>query len=114
MEQELEDEKKQYKRTALLYKSFASIARKTIKTFKNSSTKNIGEVINELPAQKVQDLRTRLERIRDLEERILSGRLGQGGRGARRSELQSLLEHGELEGGRDSQLADIPLFGSPE
>lgn len=88
----------------------ADIGDKPTKTFNNYSTKDIYGTISELSSQKVQDLRARLARIREMETRLLPERLGRGGRSISTLGISELLESGELGRGRDSQLAGTPLF----
>ena len=88
----------------------AGIGDKPTKTFNNYSTKDIYGTISELSSQKVQDLRARLARIREMETQLLPERLGQGGRSISTLGISELLESGELDRGRDSQLTGTPLF----
>lgn len=88
----------------------AGIGDKPTKTFNNYSTKDIYGTISELSSQKVQDLRARLARIREMETQLLPERLGQGGRSISTLGISELLESGELGRGRDSQLTGTPLF----
>lgn len=88
----------------------AGIGDKPTKTFNNYSTKDIYGTISELSSQKVQDLRARLTRIREMETQLLPERLGQGGRSISTLGISELLESGELGRGRDSQLTGTPLF----
>ena len=87
-----------------------SIGDKPTKTFNNYSTKDIYGTISELSSQKVQDLRARLARIREMETQLLPERLGRGGRSISTLGISELLESGEPERGRDSQLTGTPLF----
>ena len=98
----------------LSLKYLEGIGDKPTKTFNNYSTKSIGETINELSEEKVQDLRGRIERIHRMEEEFLSSRLGQGGRETGEGSIQRLLESNEPERRVDTQLVSAPLFDYAE
>lgn len=87
---------------------------KPTKTFDKYSTKYIGETINELPEEKVQDLRGRIEGLLGrLRSSVQPADVEQGGRGISGADIQALLESGELGGWRDAivlRIGNQPLF----